>query len=33
LTLKTTQRRGMERVCPQKECGYTEPFEQETADS
>lgn len=25
LTLKTTKRRGTEKVCPQKECGYTEP--------
>jgi hypothetical protein len=22
LTLKTTKRRGVEKVCPQKECGY-----------
>jgi DNA topoisomerase-1 len=26
LTLKTTKRRGTEKVCPQKECGYTEPY-------
>jgi len=25
LTVKTTKRRGTEKVCPQKECGYTEP--------
>ncbi|HUX65393.1 type I DNA topoisomerase [Sulfuricella sp.] len=25
LTIKTTKRRGTEKVCPQKECGYTEP--------
>ena len=25
LTLKTTKRRGEEKVCPQKECGYSEP--------
>ena len=25
LTLKTTKRRGTEKVCPQKECGYCEP--------
>lgn len=25
LTLKTTKRRGTEKVCPQKECGYSEP--------
>lgn len=24
LTLKTTKRRGTEKVCPQKECGYTD---------
>ena len=24
LTLKTTKRRGTEKVCPQKECGYAE---------
>jgi len=24
LTIKTTKRRGTEKVCPQKECGYTE---------
>jgi len=27
LTIKTTKRRGTEKVCPQKECGYTAPFE------
>jgi DNA topoisomerase-1 len=27
LTLKTTKRRGTEKVCPQKECGYTELVE------
>lgn len=25
LTLKTTKRRGTEKVCPQKECGYSAP--------
>lgn len=25
LTLKTTKRRGTEKVCPRKECGYSEP--------
>lgn len=25
LTIKTTKRRGTEKVCPQKECGYTHP--------
>jgi DNA topoisomerase-1 len=24
LTLKTTKRRGTEKVCPRKECGYRE---------
>ncbi len=27
LTLKTTQRKGAEKVCPRKECGYSEPYE------
>jgi DNA topoisomerase-1 len=27
LTLKTTKRRGTEKVCPQKECGYASPYE------
>ncbi len=27
LTIKTTKRRGTEKVCPQKECGYSAPFE------
>ena len=27
LTLKTTKRRGTEKVCPQKECGYAESVE------
>ena len=27
LTLKTTKRRGTEKVCPQKECGHSEPVE------
>ncbi len=27
LTLKTTKRKGVEKVCPQKECGYAEPAE------
>lgn len=29
LTLKTTKRRGTEKVCPQKECGYATPYEGE----
>ncbi len=27
MTIKTTKRRGTEKVCPQKECGYAEPYE------
>jgi DNA topoisomerase-1 len=27
LTIKTTKRRGTEKVCPQKECGHSEPYE------
>ena len=27
LTLKTTKRRGTEKVCPQKECGFAEAYE------
>ncbi|NJD05753.1 MAG: type I DNA topoisomerase [Methylococcaceae bacterium] len=29
LTIKTTKRRGTEKVCPQKECGYAAPYEGE----
>jgi DNA topoisomerase-1 len=29
LTQKTTKRRGTEKVCPQKECGFTESVETE----
>ena len=29
LTLKTTKRRGTEKVCPQKNCNYTAPYEEE----
>ena len=29
ITLKTTKRKGKEKVCPQKECGYSEPYEDE----
>jgi DNA topoisomerase-1 len=28
LTIKSTKRRGTEKVCPQKECDYAEPLEQ-----
>ncbi len=27
LTLKTTKRRGSEKVCPQQECSFSEPYE------
>ena len=27
LTIKTTRSKGMEKVCPRKECGYTAPYE------
>jgi len=27
LTIKTTKRRGTEKVCPQKECGFAEPYD------
>ena len=29
LTVKTTKRKGTEKVCPQKDCGYAEPYEKE----
>jgi DNA topoisomerase-1 len=32
LTLKTTKRRGTEKVCPQKECGFVEKVETEDAE-
>lgn len=28
LTIKTTQRKGTEKVCPQKECSFAEPMEE-----
>jgi len=28
LTIKTTKRKGSEKVCPQKECGYAVPWEE-----
>ncbi len=28
LSIKTTKRKGTERVCPQKECSFTEPYEE-----
>ncbi|MDH5182377.1 MAG: type I DNA topoisomerase [Gammaproteobacteria bacterium] len=36
LTIKTTKRRGTEKVCPQKDCNYSEPLEdadEEDSDS
>lgn len=30
LTLKTLKRKGPELACPQKECGYSAPYEQDT---
>jgi DNA topoisomerase-1 len=32
LTLKTTKRRGVEKVCPQKECKYATPYEGDEND-
>ncbi|CCE25086.1 type I DNA topoisomerase [Methylotuvimicrobium alcaliphilum] len=32
LTLKTTKRRGTEKVCPQKECSYATPYEGDPDD-
>jgi DNA topoisomerase I len=31
MTIKTTKRRGMEKVCPRKECAYAEPMPTEDA--
>ncbi|HLA75907.1 MAG TPA: type I DNA topoisomerase [Gammaproteobacteria bacterium] len=33
LTIKTTKRRGTEKACPQKECGYTEPYDVEEVET
>ncbi len=33
LTLKTTRSKGAERVCPQKECGFTETYEAVEGDA
>ena len=27
LTIKTTKSKGAERVCPQKDCGFSEPYD------
>ena len=32
LTLKTTKKRGTERVCPQPDCKFAEPYELETTE-
>ena len=32
LTLKSTKRRGPEKVCPQKECKYATPYEGDPED-
>ena len=29
LTIKTTKRRGTEKVCPQKECSFSEPYQKQ----
>lgn len=28
LTIKTTKRKGTEKVCPQKDCSFAEPFDE-----
>ncbi len=33
LTLKTTKRRGTEKVCPQQDCSYATPYEGDPADA
>ncbi|MGZ8096408.1 MAG: type I DNA topoisomerase, partial [Methylosarcina sp.] len=33
LTIKETKRRGVEKVCPQKECNYATPYEGDPADA
>lgn len=33
LTIKTTKRKGTEKVCPQKECGFAEPYEKEAEEN
>lgn len=33
LTIKTTKRKGTEKVCPQKTCGFAEPFEEQESES
>jgi len=31
LTIKTTKKRGTEKVCPQPECSFAEPYEEPRA--
>ena len=31
VTIKTTKRKGAEKVCPQKHCSYSEPYQEPTA--
>ncbi len=33
LTLKTTKRKGTEKICPQKDCGHSEPVETEEEEA
>jgi DNA topoisomerase-1 len=33
LTVKTTKRRGTEKVCPQRECGYSEAVDDENSEN
>ena len=33
LTIKTTKKRGTEKVCPQQECSYAEPYEEQQTAS
>ncbi|MDH5409417.1 MAG: hypothetical protein OEY00_12465, partial [Gammaproteobacteria bacterium] len=32
LTIKTTKKRGTEKVCPQQDCKYSEPMEDQEED-
>ncbi len=33
LTIKTTKKRGTERVCPQQDCKFSEPWEEESTEA
>ncbi len=33
VTIKTTKRRGTEKVCPQKECSFSEPYEEDESET